>query len=164
MSWIKPVTYETASPEVKKYLDEQGHDILNRSKKLPYQLKNRVVYSAVEENAWKMDDEVQRLVGKRYGDLLEYTISNENHSQICTAYYKKCLTDQGIDPDSPDYDEKEQAVVDFATAVVRNNGNIPEAVRSALLKNFSEEQITVLAGMAVVASGDTLYERIFDLK
>ena len=38
MSWIKPVTYETASPEVKAFLDEKGHEILNSSRKRPYQM------------------------------------------------------------------------------------------------------------------------------
>ncbi len=164
MSWIKPVTYETASPEVKAFLDEKGHEILNSSRKRPYQMQNLVVYETIEAGAGKMDDEVQRVVGKRYGDLLEYTISNEKHSQICTAYYKQCLLDQGINPDAPKYDEKDQAVVDFSKAVANDNGNIPEEVRAALLRNFTEEQIAVLAGMAVAASGDTLFERIFDLK
>ena len=48
--------------------------------------------------------------------------------------------------------------------ISNDNGNIPEEVRAALLRNFTEEQIAVLAGMAVAASGDTLFERIFDLK
>ena len=81
MSWIKPVTYETASPEVKAFLDEKGHEILNSSRKRPYQMQNLVVYETIEAGAGKMDDEVQRVVGKRYGDLLEYTISNEKHSR-----------------------------------------------------------------------------------
>ena len=63
MSWIKPVTYETASPEVKAFLDEKGHEILNSSRKRPYQMQNLVVYETIEVGAGKMDDEVQRVVG-----------------------------------------------------------------------------------------------------
>ena len=164
MSWIEPVTYETAPDAVKEYLDKNGHQNLTRSRKIAWQLKNYVVYDTVEENAWRMDAEVQKLVGKRYGDLLEYTIAVLSHSSICTEYYTKCLTDQGIHPDKPDYTEKDEAVIHFATAVVQNNGQIPETVRTALHKYFDEEQIAVLAGMAVACMGDILYERIFDLK
>lgn len=164
MSWIEPVTYETAPAAVKEYLDKNGHQNLTRSRKIAWQLKNYVVYDTVEENAWRMDAEVQKLVGKRYGDLLEYTIASLSNSSICTEYYTKCLNDQDIYPDKPDYDEKDQAVIDFATAVIQNNGQIPETVRAALLKNFNEEQIAVLAGMAVACTGDILYERIFDLR
>ena len=164
MSWIEPVTYETAPQAVKDYLDKNGHENLTRSRKIAWQLKNYIVYDAVEENAWRMDAEVQRLVGKRYGDLLEYTIASLSHSEICTEYYTKCLINQGINPDNPDYDEKDKVVIAFATAVVQNNGQIPENVRADLHKNFNEEQIAVLAGMAVACCGDILYERIFDLK
>lgn len=163
MSWIQPITYDTATPEVKRLLDEKGIETLTRSRKAPYQLKNHVVYDAIEMNAWRMDDEVQRLVGKRYGDLLEYTVSKENGSVICAEYYKQCLIKQGIEPDSYAFQEKEQVVIDFAKAVASGKGNVPANVREGLLKHFTEEQVVVLAGMAIIANGDTLFERIFDL-
>lgn len=78
MSWIAPITYETASPEVREILDHKEKDYLERCSKFAYQLRNHVVYDSVETNAWRMDGEVQRVVGKRYGDLLEYYISLEN--------------------------------------------------------------------------------------
>ena len=54
MSWIEPVTYETAPAAVKEYLDKNGHQNLTRSRKIAWQLKNYVVYDTVEENAWRM--------------------------------------------------------------------------------------------------------------
>lgn len=163
MSWIQPVTYETASAEVKALLNEKGKDMLEHSVKAPYQLKNFVVYDAVEINAWRMDAEVQRLVGKRYGDLMEYVVSKENHAEVCVRYYRQCLLDQGIDPDTYVFDEKEQAVIALGKAIAGNKGMLSDALKEKLKKHFSEEQIVVLAGMGIITNSDNLFDRIFEL-
>lgn len=163
MSWIQPVTYETASAEVKALLDEKGRDMLEHSVKTPYQLRNFVVYDAIERNAWRMDAEVQRLVGKRYGDLMEYIVSKENQAEVCVRYYRQCLLEQGIDPDGDGFDEKERAVIAFGQAIVRDRGTISAELKASLKKHFSEEQITVLAGIGIITNSDNLYDRIFEL-
>lgn len=164
MSWIAPITYETASPEVREILDHKEKDYLERCSKFAYQLRNHVVYDSVETNAWRMDGEVQRVVGKRYGDLLEYYVSLENGAVIAVPYYKKCLMDAGIDPDHTVFDEKDRSVIDFAKAIAGNKGHVPTEVKTALKKYFTEEQIAVLAGMAVVCNADNLYENIFEVE
>lgn len=58
MAWVKPVTYESASDEVKAIIDKRGHDIL-KSEKVATLLKNSVVYDSVEINGWRMDAELQ---------------------------------------------------------------------------------------------------------
>lgn len=93
MAWIEPVTYETASNEVKTIIDQRGSEIL-KSNKVATLLKNAVVYDSVEINGWRMDAELQRLVSKRMGDLLEYTISKANNSYICTNYFT--ITDMAV--------------------------------------------------------------------
>lgn len=45
MAWIEPVTYETASNEVKAIIDQHEPDIL-KSSKVATLLKNAVVYDS----------------------------------------------------------------------------------------------------------------------
>jgi hypothetical protein len=157
MAWITPVTYETASDAVKKILDERGRDILQRSNKIGTLLKNAVVYDSVEINGWRMDAELQRLVSKRLGDLLEYAISKENNSYICTKYFTKCLKDQGIDPETTEFTEEEKLILEYGTAIARDFHNISDDLKDRLKKTFTEEQI-------VVITADNYFETIMDLK
>lgn len=164
MAWITPVTYETASEEVKAILDQKGRDLLKKSNKVATLLKNAVVYDSVEINGWRMDAELQRLVSKRLGDLLEYVISKENHSYICTKYFTKCLEEQGIDFETTEFTEEEKLIIEYGTAIARDFHNIPEDLKERLKRVFTEEQIVVITGMAVVITADNYFETILDLR
>ena len=163
MAWITPVTYETASDEVKAIIDERGHDVL-KSNKVATLLKNAVVYDSVEINGWRMDAELQRLVSKRLGDLLEYVISKENDSYICTNYFTKCLKEQGIDFETTEFTEEEKLIIEYGQAIARDFHNIPQDLKERLRKVFTEEQIVVITGMAVVITADNYFETILDLR
>lgn len=162
MAWIKPITYEEASADAKKYIDERQGAL--QSEKCAVLLKNAVVYDSVEKNGWRMDDEVQRLVGKRLGDLLEYVISVENKSVICSRYFTKCLADQGIDFENTEFTEQEELVIAYGKAIAKDFHSIPEDLKRRLKEAFTEEQIVVLTGMAVVITADNYFETIMDLQ
>ncbi len=163
MAWIKPVTYETASKEVKAIIDQRGSEIL-KSNKAATLLKNAVVYDSVEINGWRMDAELQRLVSKRMGDLLEYVISKENNSYICTNYFTRCLKEQGIDFETTEFTEEEKLIIEYGRAIARDFHNIPQDLKERLKKAFTEEQIVVITGMAVVITADNYFETILELR
>lgn len=162
MAWITPVTYEEASEDAKKFIDERKDAL--KSNKCATLLKNAVVYDSVEKNGWRMDDELQRLVGKRMGDLLEYVISVENKSVICSRYFTKCLADQGIDFETTEFTEQEKLIIEYGQAIARDFHNIPEDLKTRLKAAFTEEQIVVITGMAVVITADNYFETIMDLQ
>ena len=162
MAWINPITYEKASDSVKAFLDENGKDTLH-SNKAATLLNNMVVYDSVEMNGWRMDAELQRLLSKRLGDLLEYVISSENHSRICTAYFRKCLEEQGIDFKTTVFNTQEKLIIEYGQAIARDFHNIPEDLKQRMKEAFTEEQIVVITGMAVVITADNYFETIMDL-
>ena len=162
MAWLTPATLETASDSVKELIKE--HDInINKSQKVATLLLNAVVYDSVEKNGWRMDAELQRLVGKRKGDLLEYVISKENNSEICLRYFTKCLAEQGIDFETTEFDEEEKLIIEYGTAIARDFHHIPDDLKRRLKEAFTDEQIAVITGMAVVINADNHFETILDL-
>lgn len=162
MAWITPVTYEEASEDAKKFIQEREGALA--SKKCATLLKNAVVYDSVEKNGWRMDAELQRLLSKRLGDLLEYVISRENNSKICLRYFTKCLEEQGIDFETTEFNEEEQLIIEYGQAIARDFHNIPDSLREHLKKVFTEEQIVVITGMAVVINADNHFETIMELE
>ena len=162
MPWITPVTYEEASEDARRFIDERAGAL--QSEKCAVLLKNAVVYDSVEKNGWRMDAELQRLVGKRMGDLLEYVISTENKSVVCSRYFTKCLAEQGIDFETTKFTEKEKLVIEYGQAIARDFHNIPDDLKARLKAAFTEEQIVVITGMAVVITADNYFETIMELK
>lgn len=162
MAWITPVTYEEASEDAKKFIDEREGAL--KSEKCAVLLKNAVVYDSVEKNGWRMDDELQRLVGKRMGDLLEYVISVENKSVVCSRYFTKCLAEQGIDFETTEFTEQEKLIIEYGQAIARDFHNIPDDLKTRLKAAFTEEQIVVITGMAVVITADNYFETIMDFQ
>ena len=69
MAWIDQKTYETASPEAQKLIDDNGKGLLN-SAKVCLELNNAAVLQCVEINGWRMDDEIAKVLGKKIGDLV----------------------------------------------------------------------------------------------
>ena len=162
MPWITPVTYEEASEDAKKFIAEREGAL--QSEKCATLLKNAVVYDSVEKNGWRMDAELQRLVGKRLGDLLEYVISTENRSVVCSRYFTKCLADQGIDIETTEFTEQEKLIIEYGKAIAHDVHSIPDDLKKRLKAAFTEEQIVVITGMAVVITADNYFETIMDLQ
>ena len=111
-----------------------------------------------------MDSELQRLVGKRMGDLLEYVISTENRSVVCSRYFTKCLADQGIDIETTEFTEQEQLIIEYGKAIAHDVHSISDDLKTRLKAAFTEEQIVVITGMAVVITADNYFETIMDLQ
>lgn len=44
-----------------------------------------------------LDDELQRLIGKRAADFYEYAISQKNGCLVCSIYFQNLLKKNGID-------------------------------------------------------------------
>ena len=162
MAWLTPATIETASDAVKDLIRE--HDInINKSQKVATLLLNAVVYDSVEKNGLRMYAELQRLLSKRKGDLLEYVISRENNSDVCLRYFTKCLAEQGIDFETTQFDDEEKLIIEYGTAIARDFHNIPDDLKKRLRGAFTDEQIAVITGMAVVINADNMFETIMDV-
>ena len=168
MSWITPVTYETASEKARKIIDDQKIN-LDVRRKAAIELINPVVYEAVEMNGWGMDDEVKAVVGGRYGDLLETAVSVANKSVVCSRYFTGITKERyGIDvcgdPDFREkFDEKDAAVWDFGTQLAKDPHGMSDELKARMLRLFTQEQIVVLTGMAAVISADNIFESVLEI-
>ncbi len=165
MAWIDPKTYETASPEAQKLIDDNGKGLLN-SAKVCLELNNAAVLQCVEINGWRMDDEIAKVLGKKIGDIFEYAISVGNKSFNCTRYFTKVIKERyGIDDlETADLTDRERLAVEFAFAVTKDFHNIPEDLKERMNKEFTQEEIVVLMGEAAVMTADNIIETLLDVR
>lgn len=71
-----------------------GHALTAEKRTL---LHNAAAFNAVEAGSYALDDELQRLIGKRAADFYEYAISQKNGCLVCSIYFQNLLKKNGID-------------------------------------------------------------------
>ena len=59
--------------------------------------KRTLLHNAAEAGSYALDDELQRLIGKRATDFYEYAISQKNGCLVCSIYFQNLLKKNGID-------------------------------------------------------------------
>ena len=97
MPRISEINPETAPEAIQKIIADHladGHALTAEKRTL---LHNAVAFNAVEAGSYALDDELQRLIGKRAADFYEYAISQKNGCLVCSIYFQNLLKKNGID-------------------------------------------------------------------
>lgn len=150
MPRITEINVETASEEVKKTVAAhlaEGHRLTSEKRTL---LHNVAAFLALEESSYTLDDELQRLIGKRAADFYEYAISVQNDCFVCTAYFTNLLKKNGIDFDTFDFTDAERLLIEYGQTIAKDPKNVPDELFARMKQTFTEEQIVVITTMGVL--------------
>lgn len=74
--------------------------------------KRTLLHNAVEAGSYALDDELQRLIGKRAADFYEYAISQKNGCLVCSIYFQNLLKKNGIDFEHFAFTPKEEILIE----------------------------------------------------
>ena len=86
-----------------------GHALTAEKRTL---LHNAAAFNAVEAGSYALDDELQRLIGKRAADFYEYAISQKNGCLVCSIYFQNLLKKNGIDFEHFAFTPKEEILIE----------------------------------------------------
>ena len=165
MPRIPMIDPDTASPEVKRAIENhlsQGYRLTHEKLTL---LHNVTAFEALEAKSYELDRELQRLVGKRAADFFEYAISQENDCLVCSVYFIKLLRENGIeDFDSFDFTEEERILIDYGRAMARDPKHVPDELFAALRSHFSEEAVVVITTMGVFMIANNYFNDILQVE
>ena len=143
MAIISEINPETAPASIQKIIADhlaEGHALTAEKRTL---LHNAAAFNAVEAGSYALDDELQRLIGKRAADFFEYAISQTNGCLVCSIYFRNLLKKNGIDFDTFEFTEKE-----------------PQELFDKLKANFTEEEIVVITAMGVMMIANNYFNDI----
>jgi len=102
-------------------------------------------------------------LGERAVSLFCFAISDEYGSPICSAFFRKMLTDSGEDLDNPQVTETEQLLIDWGRLVARDPHGVPAEMYARLEQTFNPKLRTILvafAGLMVAVNVFTTVGRI----
>lgn len=150
MSRITEIDINQASADVKKVVDDHiagGHRITSEKRTL---LHNIIAFQALEESSYTLDEELQRLIGKRAADFYEYAISIENDCLVCSTYFTKLLQKNGIDFATFCFTEREQLLIEYGRAIAKDPKRVSDELFERMKQEFNEEEIVVITTMGVL--------------
>jgi len=160
MPIISEINPETAPDNIKEIIKNHvadGHTITAEKRTL---LHNAAAFNAVEAGSYALDDELQRLIGKRAADFFEYAISVQNGCLVCTNYFNNLLKKNNIDFNNFEFTKKEDLLIAYGRAIAENPKEIPDELFVELKKEFTEEEIVVITAMGVMMIANNYFNDI----
>ena len=147
MPRIAMIDPETAAPEVKKVIAEhlaQGYRLTNEKLTL---LHNPVAFDALEATSYRLDRELQRLIGQQAADFFEYAISLENDCAVCSTYFANLLKKRGISFEDFAFSPREQLLIDYGRAMAKDPKHVSDVLFARMKAEFTDEEIIVITAM-----------------
>ncbi|MGI5988639.1 MAG: carboxymuconolactone decarboxylase family protein [Lachnospiraceae bacterium] len=137
MARISKIDPDTAPEDVREAIRihlSQGRKLTNEKLTL---LHNVNAFNAVEAGSYRLDDDLQRLIGSLDGDLYEYAISVSNDCLVCTTYFAKLLREKyGLDPNTFHLTKRQEMLMQFARKMGHDPKSITDEEFEALKKEF----------------------------
>ena len=163
MPRISEINVEQASDEVKAVISKHvagGHRLTSEKRTL---LHNVTAFLSLEESSYTLDDELQRLIGKRAADFFEYTISTQNECLVCSAYFSNLLKKNNIDFDTFGFTDREKLLIEYGKAMAKNPKGVSDELFERLKKEFNEEEIVVITTMGVLMIANNYLNDILEV-
>ncbi|WP_455499921.1 carboxymuconolactone decarboxylase family protein [Gemmiger sp.] len=164
MPRISEINPETAPENIKKIIADHvagGHALTAEKRTL---LHNAAAFQAVEAGSYALDDELQRLIGKRAADFYEYAISKTNGCLVCSVYFHNLLRKNGIDFDTFEFTPQEQLLIEYGQTLAENPKGVSDELFARMKAEFTEEQIVVITAMGVMMIANNYFNDILDVQ
>lgn len=148
MARIQPVKQHDWSPAIQvacnRHLEQYGEEISNTRATLAYSLPAFEVYSQLN----LLYGQVEKLLGQRQTDLFAYSIARSSDCRICSAYFRKKITEAGHNPDQHNLSSDQAVLLEFGSSIARHKGKIADHVYNRTAKLFSPQEIVLLVAFA----------------
>lgn len=163
MPRISEINPETAPEAIQKIIADHLADGYALTAEKRTLLHNAAAFNAVEAGSYALDDELQRLIGKRAADFYEYAISQKNGCLVCSIYFQNLLKKNGIDFENFAFTPKEEILIEYGRAIAEDPKHVPEELFEKLKANFTEEEIVVITAMGVMMIANNYFNDILDV-
>ena len=157
MAGISLISYEDASDEVKRVMDEhqqKGYRITNMKRTL---LHSVTAFQSLEDGFYSLQE---RLEDSRTVAFYGYAISTENDCIVCSTYFKKLLDDAGIAFEDFVFTDTEEFLISLGREIVDTKGLISRETREELLRRFDEQQVVELVSFASMMIANNLFNNV----
>jgi len=162
MPRIRPIDHELASAEVR-----EAHDAAVRRFGRVTNMKATLLHSLPAFDAlmtwYDLRDTVQPFLGERLTDLFSHAISAGTDCLVCSTYFRRALSDAGVNPDDLSLDEREQVVVEFGQRLAQALARVPDDLYARLAALFTDEQIVALTAFGAMMVATNVFNNALEV-
>jgi len=146
---IPPLEYDAAGPETRRLYDAQiaAHGRVTNMKRT---LGHAPVALRALMEWYALQDEVVPFLGARRANLFSHAISAGTDCLICSTYFRRVLIEAGEDPDRPELDERDRAIIDFGLQLVRDANQVSDELYRRLETFLEPRQIVALTAFGAL--------------
>jgi len=163
MARITPLEYDAAGPETRRLYDAQiaAHGRVTNMKRT---LGHAPVALRALMEWYALQDEVVPFLGPRRANLFSHAISAGTDCLICSTYFRRVLIDAGEDPDRPELDERDRAVIEFGRQLVRDANRVPDALHRRLAGFLTPAQIVALTAFGALMIATNVFNNALEIE
>src|SRR5687767_1874000 len=148
MARIKPVTEKEILPQVKHAFDDHIKKYKARITNMKATLGHSLPAFEIYMQWYPLYEEIKKILGERLAYLFAWSISNAANCPLCSTYFRKTIIDAGENPENLELTETEQKLLDFGSAIARQQGNIPDTIYNVVAQKYSEKEMVLLIAFA----------------
>lgn len=156
MAYLPQQVYDKADAQAKKVWDQQISDHGRMTN-----MKRTLAHSGTALGAYMewypLKDEVAEFVGERAALLFAHAISVQSDCIICSTFFRRIFIDAGENPDEFQLNEKEQLLVNYGRALVKNPNHIPKAIMSQLNDWLSPKELVNLTAFGGIMIATNIF-------
>jgi hypothetical protein len=151
MARITEIDVTNASEEAKQAIakhEAKGYEITKVKRIL---LHHPLSFLVVEDAQYDLDLDLQRLIGKKNANILEYSISAANECIAGITYFSNVLkTQHDIDVKTYVFSGTEGLLAEYGSKLAHTPKEIDDELFDRMKKEFTEEQIVAITSMGVM--------------
>lgn len=164
MGRITTIAYEQAEEDIKEIMDEhmdKGYRITNMKKTL---LHSKTAFHSLADAFYDLQEELEKFLERRTVEIFGYAISSNNDCIVCSTYFRKLLTDNGIDFDTFNFTETELLLIEYARDMVDQKGHVSSEILDQLQETFSEKEMVEITSFATMLVANNFFNNALEVE
>jgi hypothetical protein len=162
MARIQPINKEDITPSVDAAFKQHVSNYNSRITNMKATLGHSPLAFEVYMQWYPLYDEVKKILGERLAYLYAYSISYASDCPLCSAYFRKIIIDAGEKPEQLELSSQEKKVLDFGSAIAKNQGNIADCVYRDMAEKYTKEEMVLLIAFAGQMIATNIFNNVIE--
>ena len=162
MARIKPLMETELSTPVKKAFEDHVKKYQGRITNMKATLGHSLPAFEVYMEWYILYEELKKMLGERLAYLYAWSVSHASNCPLCSTFFRKIIIDAGENPENLNLTSQEQAVLDFGTAIARQQGNIDDLVYNKVSERYAEKEMVLLIAFAGQMIATNIFNNVIE--
>lgn len=162
MARIDPLRIEDVSPSLQSAYNEHTGRYNARITNMKATLGHSQVAFEVYMEWYRLYERVRTILGNRQAYLYAYTISVGSNCPLCTTFFRKIIIDNGERPENIVFSDSEQLIMDFGSAIAKQQGRIDDNLFSKVKELYTTPQLIELIAFAGQMIATNIFNNVLE--